>query len=230
MIPIYIISFNRLSYLKQILEFVHQLPDSVPIIVDNDSSYMPLLEWYEHCDEEIISMDSNYGHLVVWEQDILSRNRDRFGYGNYVVTDPDLDFSSCPTDVLFLLDEGLKRYPWAIKAGVSLEINDIPSDFPFRNWKVDWESRFWKDSLDGQFFRAATDTTFALYRGNEPFRKGVGNWLGPAIRSNRPYTARHLPWYCSISNLTEEDVYYISHANFASATISQDFYNLLERS
>jgi hypothetical protein len=63
-----------------------------------------------------------------------------------------------------------------------------------------------------QYFLAPTDTTFALYR------KGVINYSHSAIRTNRPYTCKHIPWYYTDFNLlNEEEKYYFRNANDSSS-------------
>jgi len=175
-----IITYNRLNLPVNMARFLsdHGID---PVFADNNSDYRPLLEYYKTTPFEVISMDKNYGYKVVWEQDILKR----LGItGNYIVTDPDLDLSGIPDDFLSVLEEGLNRYPQFDKCGFSLEINDLPpTDF----CPAEYEKQFWQYPLDGRYFQAAIDTTFALYK--------VPYHSFKALRTNRPYTAKHMPWY-----------------------------------
>jgi hypothetical protein len=157
------------------------LRDIEPVFIDNNSDYLPLLEYYERTPFKVVRMDKNYGYKVVWEQDILKK----LGItGNYIVTDPDLNLSGIPDNFLSVLEEGLRRYPQFDKCGFSLEINDLPpTDFCPANY----EKQFWQYPLDNMYFKAAIDTTFAIYK--------VPYHSFNAIRTNRPYTARHMPWY-----------------------------------
>ena len=120
----------------------------------------------------------------------------------------------CPGDLLEVLDGGLAQYPWATKAGVGLEIDDIPAGYPSRDLVLSVERQYWRDRLDGRFFRAPVDTTFALYR------SGAEPPSGPALRANRPYVARHLPWYVTPGTLDEEERHYLRTADprFSSGT------------
>jgi hypothetical protein len=53
------------------------------------------------------------------------------------------------------------------------------------------------------YFDALTDTTFALYR------YPIKEFGYSAVRTNRPYTARHLPWYFrDDSILPDDEIYY----------------------
>jgi hypothetical protein len=187
-----IINFNRVTLPKNLADwcFSHGLE---PIFIDNNSDYPPLLEYYKECPYTVIYMDKNYSYLVVWTQRLL----DKLGItGHYIVTDPDMDLSGIPDDFLSVMEEGLSRYPQYDKCGLSLEVNDIPSQ-----GTRDWEMQFWQTPLDPQYFKAAVDTTFALYKVRH------ASWSG--IRTNRPYTARHIPWYYDLlPELPEDEMYY----------------------
>jgi len=176
-----IITYNRLNLPVKMADFLfaHGID---PVFVDNNSDYPPLLEYYAHlCAYEIVRMDQNYGYKVVWEQNLLQK----LGItGNYIVTDPDLDLSGIPDDFLSVLEEGLRRYPQFDKCGFSLEINDLPKT-TFN--PVNWEKQFWQHPLDEMYFKAPIDTTFALYK------TPVHSFN--SLRTNRPYTCRHMPWY-----------------------------------
>lgn len=186
MIPIIINNFNRLSWVQGMLEKIATIPSCYPLIVDNASTYEPLLEWYETKPCEVIRQQ-NFGHLGPWSQGIV----EKYGKEGYVVTDPDLDISDVPVDVLDVLKEGLKKYQHIVKAGLSLEIEDLP-DSTLGKEAYGWERQFWRCANDGRFYFAALDTTFALYRGN--YTQWTPHFLS-GVRAFRPYTARHLPWY-----------------------------------
>lgn len=192
-----IINFNRLSLPVRMANwlFNHGIE---PVFIDNNSDYPPLMEYYHnHCPYKVMHMNKNYGHTVVWnpETTILQR----LGItGPYIVTDPDLDLSGIPDDFLSVLENGLKKYPQFDKCGFSLEINDIKNQ-----GTIDWETPFWQHPLDDLYFNAAIDTTFALYK------TPVFSYNG--IRTNRPYTARHMPWYHNdIKEFPEDEQYYFN--------------------
>jgi hypothetical protein len=210
-LPVYIINFNRLTPLQGMVSYFRGIQEVEPIVVDNASTYPPLLRWYQACDIEVIRMQYNYGPRVVWETGFPVR-------GYYAVTDSDLDLSHCPLDVFDVLMKGFNTHQ-VIKSGVSLEIDDLPYDFELSDKTIEWESRFWKDKADPHFYHAGVDTTLALYHSKYPYNKR--NWTDPAIRSDRPYTARHIPWYCSHKRLSEEDKYYLHSARRWSTWGSQ---------
>ena len=190
----FIITYNRFHLPVNMADFlfVHGID---PVFVDNNSNYPPLLEYYKTTPYEVVRMQENYGYKVVWEQGLLNKLAIK---GNYIVTDPDLDLSGIPDDFLSVLEKGLTKYPQYDKCGLSLEINDVPAT-SFS--PVDWETQFWQIALDGRYFKAPIDTTFALYK--VPFHSFK------ALRTNRPYTARHMPWYYfKFEDMPEDEQYY----------------------
>jgi hypothetical protein len=203
-----IINYNRLKLPSGMADwlFTHGVE---PIIIDNHSDYPILIEYYASlCPYRVIHMDKNYGHRVIWEQGILNK----LGItGEYIVTDPDLDLSGVPDDFLKVMQEGLTKYPQFDKCALSLEINDLPNS-PEGNYIRGHEAKYWKNALDDKYFHADTDTTFALYRA------GVTWYSHSAIRTNRPYTCKHVPWYyIDFNSLSEEDKYYFRSANDSSS-------------
>ena len=195
-----IINYNRLLMPKRTADWCagHGL---IPIIIDNHSTYEPLLEWYLKCPYTIIRLKENYGSHVLWKAplfDFLKTEK------QHILTDPDLDLSGVPDDFLEVMQEGLKRYPEFTKIGLSLEINDLP-DSPEGNFIRGVEGKYWRNPLDDRYFIADTDTTFCLRTQIEHTHK--------ALRTNRPYTARHIPWYyTSFSALDAEEQNYFNTA------------------
>jgi len=193
------------------------------IIIDNASTYQPLLDWYATNPCEVVSLDSNLGHTAPW--DIFGRSL--IGT-KYVVSDPDLDLSDLPNDWADRMTEVLRLgYP---KVGLTLSDYRIPPTNPA--WTDDRfcdypdgyhpESRGpiikWLDSI--AIHNRPTDTTFALCSKHEYAINGV--------RIGAPYMAKHLPWhivprlshdprYFEIE-MSPEIKYYFDHANKSSMT------------
>jgi len=166
-----------------------------PIFIDNNSDYKPLLDYYEKTPYQVVRLKANYGHTVIWQVPILEQLGIK---GRYILTDPDLDLSNVKSDFLEVMNRGLDKYPNVDKCGLSLEINDLP-DTEEGNFIRFHEAKYWKKPLDDMYFDAATDTTFALYR------EGTNHYSHSAIRTNRPYTARHIPWYYTDIKLLDEE-------------------------
>lgn len=212
-ITVWINNFNRLTSTQAMVEFLGRVPHCSTSIIDNASTYPPLLEWYDHAPCEVVRLNRNMGHLAPWLSGLATRGN---GADFYAVTDPDLDLSNCPADLLEVLRLGLERYPERIKAGLGLEIGDLPARFPWRQGVIEHESQFWSRPLDGQFFDASVDTTFALYRTGLDYL-GNGWSYDPSLRANHPYVARHRPWYLDFLDLDEEERHYFTQAGPASS-------------
>ncbi len=200
-----IINFNRLTLPRRMAEWLSK-HGCEPIFIDNASTYQPLRDYYATCPFQVVEMYQNYGHTVVWTQDIVNKLgiKDR-----YIVTDSDLDLSFVPKDFIKVLNKGLDKYPMYDKCGLSLEIEDLP-DSKEGAFIRNIEAKYWQNPLDNKYFDAPIDTTFALYRVNKYTLSG--------IRANRPYTAKHIPWYYTDFNrLPEDERNYFLTANESSS-------------
>lgn len=178
------------------------------IIMDNLSTYPPLLEWYRSCPYEVIRMKKNHGHTVLWKTGLIDEFDDRY----YCVSDPDLDLSGIPTDYLDVLLTGLEANPDVYKAGFSLRIDDLPQN-AYTKKVIEWEKKFWTQKANASFMRADLDTTFALYSKDRDFGllPPEGKEFHWAVRSPEPYVCRHLPWYLTTEELerNEEENYFM---------------------
>lgn len=205
----FIINFNRVTIPEKMANWL-ALRGCEPVFIDNNSDYEPLLQYYLDTPYKVVSLRGNYGHTVMWLPELQLLDR-LAGNERYIVTDPDLDLSGVPDDFLTILNKGLDKYK-VDKCGLSLEIEDLPDTENGNFIRNKCEAKYWKQSLDNMYFRADTDTTFALYRG------GVRNYSHSAIRTNRPYTAKHLPWYYeNLKDLPADEQYYFKTANDSSS-------------
>jgi hypothetical protein len=181
------------------------------IILDNKSSYPPLLEWYEQQSiAKIVYLDQNLGPLALW----LWEGGQQIIREPYVYTDSDIDLAGCPQNLVERLADVLRSSPGFQKVGTALRIDDLPANEITEKVRRH-ERQFWLYPRRGDLYRASVDTTFALYR---PGSWG-GYWL-PALRLAGKYSARHAPWYVEPSNLTDEEAYYREHASYASSWAS----------
>lgn len=212
MIPVYINTFNRLTTTRQLAEQVAELNNAVPVIIDNASTYEPLLEWYATTDIEVIRLRENLGHHAPWLSGVIAQDAAPL----YVVTDCDLELSGVPRDVLSLLTEPFSWRRPVIKSGLGLRIDDLP---PWQEGVMRWESRWWKRPVphDRRFYWAPIDTTFAMYRGDTPQHVATSVVRALAVRTAAPYLARHVPWYLDGDNLDTENAYYFSTANASNS-------------
>lgn len=207
---VFLIAYNRLESLRSMVDSINELDElDEVVIVDNASTYPPLLEWYKDAPATVVRLPRNMGNRAAWESACVEDMAGEW----YAVSDPDLDLEGVPADCLPHLREGLLRYPDYNKCGLSLRIDDLRMDLPRMDEVYAWESSMWTVALDPEFFACSCDTTFAVYHKPEvvPYTKSSEHCFSRALRANKPYTARHLPWYTGPDELTDEDVYYIQH-------------------
>lgn len=205
--PIFLIAFNRLEALLQVIAWLERAGYSNIHIIDNASTYPPLLAYLATSPHHVHRMSKNYGHLVLWDS---GRFDDIIKQQNFVLSDCDiLPDNDCPADVVEQLAKVLNRYTNFTKVGLSLRIDDLPDHYSLKAKVLEWEAPFWQHPLEGgALYEAALDTTFAYYRpGISP--KDQRWWR--SIRTAAPLTARHLPWYANTSQLSQEDIYYQTH-------------------
>lgn len=213
-IPIVIISFNQLYYLKQLVAFLFKNDYTNIVIVDNNSTYGPLLDYFDLIKDQVSlhRLKENIGHLSFWKSEAIFK---QYSKGYYVVTDADIvPIDDCPDNFLetfrLLLDKAYDR----TKVGFSLKLDDIPESNPNKAHIEAWESKYWNTELLPNVYKAPIDTTFALYRPGYRYRLKHFTY---AWRTGVPLQSRHGGWYIDIDALTEEQTYYMQTAN-ASAS------------
>lgn len=207
---IFIINRDLVTWPKAMVAKIKQMQGVSRIfVVDNDSSYIPCLEWYEtEKDIEVIKLGKNVGHRSVWEEDLPNKLKSN----KYIVTDPDLDLSDLPLDTCLHLQTCFDERPSLTKIGLSLSVDDVPADSMY--FVSQWEKFVWKMKSDDKVIYAPVDTTFAYY---DSFRS-KGYFIGGA-RTKPPYVAKHIPWYYTEDMLKKDDefLYYLKNASSSSS-------------
>ena len=208
--PVFIVVRDRIQPLRELLDWLERAGHREIYLVDNDSTYPPLLDYLVSTPHEVVRTGKNLGHRSPW----LSGAVQRHAQGrSFVVSDPDVvPDRNCPLDAVDHFGELLGRYPEIDKVGFGLRIDDLPDHYPLATSVRAWEQRFWHDEIEPGVFRADIDTTFALYR---PLDRRHSE--ASALRTGAPYVARHTPWYVDPEHLSEEDRWYREHADRATA-------------
>lgn len=202
-IPVIINNRNRYSYLLRLIHWIEEAGMKNIYIIDNDSTYPPLLEYYKSIPYTVFRLKENVGHMALWETEIIKSFDNSF----YIYSDPDiLPSEECKHEFMQVLFDCLKKYTHIEKAGFALHIDDLPEHYSNKYKVMEWESQFWKTKLDDIIYSASIDTTFALYR---PYSGNSQNHFS-ACRVAGKFTARHLPWYENSSQPTEEEIFYRS--------------------
>ena len=85
-IPIIINNFNRLEWLQQQIDWLKSVGQNNIHVIDNASTYAPLLAYYKKIPATVYLLDRNVGHEAIWRTHIYQR----FMNDYYVYTDPDV--------------------------------------------------------------------------------------------------------------------------------------------
>lgn len=213
-IPIIIISYNQLNFLKQLVGFLKSRNHSNIVIIDNNSTYKPLLDYFDSIESTVSlhRLNENMGHLVFWKNKKLF---DKYSKGYYVITDSDIvPDSECPSDFLKHFRNILMHNETVTKVGFSLMINDIPETNSNKSKILKWESQFHQNKNSKGDSLTSIDTTFALYRPNYKYSEES---FFAAIRTGKPYQSRHGGWYLDTKNLSEEQSYFYRNCNESSS-------------
>ena len=210
MIPIIINNRNRLTYLKKLIKSLEIRGYYNIIILDNDSTFEPLVNYYKNeCKYKVCYLGSNFGHLAIWKTDLFND----FKYDFYVYTDSDLEIiEECPDNFIQEILIVMNSNKFIQKIGLSLKTDNLPDSYNLKAEVINWEKIFYqkKYNKNKNFFIAHVDTTFAVYR---PFAHGGSSDHHLTLRTSYPLMVSHLPWYVDSNNMTNEDKFYIQNAS-----------------
>jgi len=213
-IPIFINNRDLLEWPKKLVEFLTQAGYNEITIIDNDSTYPPLLRYYEETSVTVHELGRNLGLRALFDCGILDSPK----YSNrmYVYTDSDcIPALNCPTDFLRRFHQILINHTEIPKAGFSL----CAWNWAHHWWEV--EAGYFSNRIGDYAYAAPIDTTFALYRNS------VRSYCVGGYRTTHPYLCRHMPWELlrvSLDEQPEDFLYYLLRANRDSsvARLSQD--------
>ena len=209
-LPIFINARDRLGCLRQLVEWLLAAGYENIYILDNRSTYPPLLEYYRTLVDpvKVLRLPENLGYQALWCSNILEELEI---HTPYVYTDPDvLPIGDCPPNVVQCLLRILVKYPLIKKVGLGLVTEDI-TFFDSEDIKQK-EHGFWQFPIAPDVYYAAVDTTFAVYANVRHY------CLRTSLRTGGSLQARHLPWYYDYDHLPEDEAYYIAHADRSSTT------------
>src|SRR5271154_6345144 len=108
LIPVYITNRDRLTAPKKLVEWLLVTKDVGQItILDNDTTYPPVLDWYETLHDVVVTkMNRNGGPWVFWELEMQKSQPTP-----YIVTDSDMVPSDgCPDDIIEKMRVLLETY------------------------------------------------------------------------------------------------------------------------
>jgi hypothetical protein len=206
--PIIINNFNRVTTTKRMVTDLLARDYSNIIILDNNSSYPPLLRWYEEVKDKvrIEMMGQNFMQNAIFDYQSGAFLQSFQGKRDWIAyTDSDLTLHPyLPNDFISSLVKYATQYGYK-KAGLALYIHDLPNT-DWGNTNREWETKFWEDELAPGIYKAQIDTTFSIWN-------PCTHIMFDAIRVGGNFTARHEPWYTDFSRLDEEERFFLEHAH-----------------
>jgi len=196
-IPVYLNVRDRVTDLKALVRWLEDAGHTNIILLDNDSSYEPLLDYLTECPHDVVRLGANYGSRSLWRSKRVPDHP-------FIYSDPDLiPIPECPQNAVERLWELFEYYPHP-RVGLGLYLDDVPETLQSLQWEKSLVRK--RLELEPGVFDSYIDTTFAIHRAKAP---QVFPTFG--IRTGFPYQMRHTPWY-RISNPTEEEAYYLANA------------------
>lgn len=218
-IPVFICCRDRVTCLQHLVEWLEPATGvSVIYMLDNDSTYEPLLEYYASTPHEVLRLGRNLlGGSVAIAYDIM-RQRHR-GNDAFVFTDPDIIPESCvPPGAIEDMRRILTESPGYARVGLGLEISDLPEQYWYRGDVVRAEGRNWVVEARPGWYVADIDTTFHVERFGQTLPHGQ-RWPSVALRGTYPYVARHTAWYVNPEALPADEQWYVARAAFTHSSL-----------
>lgn len=209
---LYVIAHDNLHHLRNFISWVRRIVHHI-VIVDNGSTYPPLLEWYLHSHKaqscHIVRLSENLGPRFYLDEDMRRRMPERF-----LLSDPDLEpqvSDDADTIVNQLMTVSAHYGAWKVGCALHLwpESEMLSGEYHLGHTITKWEAQFWRhpeklggsENEDGdQVYYADVDTTFCLVDWSNPMllsdaRKSLypHGWMNN-YRVGGSCTMLHLPW------------------------------------
>lgn len=198
--PVIIPNRNNLERgFRRLLEWLQGAGMTRVVVIDNGSTYEPLLRYYRGLrkEVEVRFAHRNLGPSAPWVRAAAQGTR-------FIVSDPDVvPAPECPQDLVRALHAAADQHQ--AKVGPGLRIDNLPDCYARKREVLALEKPFWARPV-GNCFEAPLDTTFALYAA------GSGRWpREPHFRLAAPYLIEHVPWYEDSAAANPEREFYRSN-------------------
>lgn len=219
-IPIVILNRDRLYPLIEQVEALHSKGYHNIIIIDNQSTFEPLLEWYKTSGLDVFynTLTENSCHAF---RDLVYMGHPKFTQiisDWYVFNDSDIiPVESAPDNFIEDLIKYAIKYK-KDKVGMSIKIDDIDLNYPLNAWVYSYESNYWTNGIvddNVELYPHPIDTTFAVHAPGV-----IPTWSNNTLRVGVPYIVKHAPFYFDPDNLPEDEKYYLNHMNKQSSNWS----------
>lgn len=220
-IPIVILNRDRLHPLVEQIRVLKSKGYSNITVIDNQSTYSPLLEWYKESGVDVFynTVTENTVHAFLQLVEYRHPKFVEITSDWYIFNDSDIiPLESVPDNFAEDLAGFATKYH-RTKVGMSIKIDDIDLSYPLNAWVHSYESTYWTneivDDTGTLLYPHPVDTTFAIHApGASP------TWAGDALRAGAPYIVKHAPFYYNPNNLPEDEKYYLTRMNKKSSNWS----------
>ena len=219
-IPIVILNRDRFHPLVEQVTVLKEKGYHNIIVIDNQSTYQPLLEWYKLNNVDVFVND------IVPNSNKAFLNLVQIGHPKfveivsnwYIFNDSDIiPEKTVPDDFAADMVKYAVKYG-KTKVGMSIRIDDIDLDYPLNKWVHEYESTYWTNGIQDEgveLYPHPIDTTFAVHSpGTMP------DWSNDTLRVGIPYIVKHAPFYYNPESLPEDEKYYLQHMNKNSSNWS----------
>ena len=150
-VPVIINNFNRLEYLQKQIAWLEKAGMRRIYIIDNNSTYPPLLEFYKKTPYVVFRLTQNVGHTALWETHIQLWFKNQY----YILTDPDIiPIEECPLNAVEYFKQVLDNYPEITKVGFGLKIDDLPDHYDRKEEVIEWEKQYWLNLIEKDIYRS----------------------------------------------------------------------------
>lgn len=222
--PIIINNFNRLSTTRKLYKDLATLGYTNIIILDNRSTYLPLLDWYRSLKNKpgvtVHLLGRNCGHQALWKSGLINSFT---GYDYIAYTDSDLELNkNTPKNFIEQMANISKHFLFD-KVGLAIKIDDLPNNFMGKTIKGT-ESIYWVKKIvyrHYELYQGMIDTTFSIINPRKSF-------LYPALRVAGDFTCIHKPWYIDFDNIDKEEQYMLDTVDEGISTYKQHYLKYLK--
>ena len=219
--PIVILNRDRLTPIKKLVSRLRNRNYTNIVIIDNLSTYQPLLDWYK--EEKLDVFVNNITENNCYALNTLAFNARHPKFvdivnQHYAYTDSDLyPIDETPEDFVEDMIEMVNKHS-VHKIGMSIKIDDLNLADPLLHHVWNYEKDYWTNGFQDEkmmLYPHPIDTTFSVYAPNTP-----ASWSDNCFRAGMPYTLIHAPFYYTQENIPEDEVYYLRHQNPQSSNWS----------
>lgn len=219
-IPIVILNRDRLNPLIEQVNVLHNKGYNNITIIDNQSTYPPLLEWYAQSGLDVFYNNVTENSCHAFRDLVLMKHPKFLEITSqwFVFNDSDIiPLDSVPDNFINdLIDYAIKHH--RSKVGMSIKIDDLDLSYPLNAWVHGYESNYWTNGIidgDVELYPHPIDTTFAVHAPNV-----LPTWSNDTLRVGVPYIVKHAPFYYDPENLPADEKYYLEHMNKQSSNWS----------